>query len=534
MKVELPTLWDHQTDLLNRTRQSLIKNRSAIMCILMGGGKTRVSKHILGSAMMKPKKPNASGRVLFTVNRRSLVDNGSSSFWEEPQLPHGLIMAGKDTAWGYPVQVASIDSLNSWFLDGDTYKPDLTFDLCILDECHAHLSKFRTFLNAHSIKREELGLHEPYVLGLTATPQARGLSDVFNDIVMGPDAEWLMAQGFIKQFSYLAGKSGNLSKLVRTSDGSDFTEDSVSDAMSGLAGSLVRDWFKHAKDRATVGFFPRRSHAKEALELLEAAGVSVAYVDGETPDDERQSIFRRLNEGSLQYICNCSVIERGTDIPRIGCVQVCTAIGSLPRWLQVIGRGTRKHPDVPDCIVLDHGANVRRHGYLTDKIAWSLDWSSRPSKTHKTRPTVECPECDRIYRGGKCACGYEPKKKELAAQGLLFDGSELIELKPKDSGKKAKSPEDYLVSALYQAGRTGKTFGSAIFMARKAATADGVAFSVPKKFKVAGSEYQSIPFGDPDSSRKIRDVYGFTVRDYSEATNPYRVVQEVEHNTELF
>ena len=48
-----------------------------------------------------------------------------------------MIMSKKDTNYSQPVQVASIDSLNSWFLEADKYKPDITFDLIIYDEAHS-------------------------------------------------------------------------------------------------------------------------------------------------------------------------------------------------------------------------------------------------------------------------------------------------------------------------------------------------------------------------------------------------------------
>lgn len=531
----LPSLYPHQEDLRDRTRAALVKHRAVIMSIIMGGGKTRLAKWILGAAASKRKAPNASGRVVFAVHRRGLVDNASDSFNEEPALPHGLIMAGKESMWGLPIQVASIDTLLSWFVEGVNYTTDYTFDIVVIDETHSHLGKFRTFLNAHNLKREELGLHEPYVLGLTATPQADGLSDVFKEIVFGPDAQWMTDNGFIKPYRYFRATQGKLSKLVKRGD--EFTEASVADAMDGLAGDLVRDWLKHAQGRATVGFFPRRSHAYEAMEMLRANGVNAEYVDGQTDDDSRRAMFKRLNEGKIDYICNVGVVERGTDIPRIGCVQVCTAIGSIARWQQIIGRASRKHPEVPDAVILDHGGNIKRHGFMTDKVHWSLDWSQRPAKTHKTRPTVECPQCDAIYRGGKCKnCGYEPKPKELKAQGLLFDGRELTEIKPKDTGKKAKSPEDYLVSALYRAGKSGKTFSSAVVMARQAAQKDGVEFRVPKRFTVAGRTYESIPYGDKgESSRKVRDTYPFTVGNWSERDNPYLAREFNEPQpTELF
>jgi hypothetical protein len=85
--------------------------------------------------------------------------------------------------------------------------------------------------------------------------------------------------------------------------------------------------------------------------MLRRAGIKAEYVDGETPDDERRTIYKMLNQGEIEYICNVGVIERGTDIPRIGCIQLCTAIGSIVRYRQMIGRGSRPHPDVSDCCV---------------------------------------------------------------------------------------------------------------------------------------------------------------------------------------
>jgi superfamily II DNA or RNA helicase len=84
--------------------------------------------------------------------------------------------------------------------------------------------------------------------------------------------------------------------------------------------------------------------AKDAAAALEAAGLRVAYVDGETPDEERRGIFRQLNYHQIDYLCNVQVVERGTDIPGIQCVQLCVAIGSIVRYRQMVGRGSRVHP----------------------------------------------------------------------------------------------------------------------------------------------------------------------------------------------
>ncbi|MCS7466124.1 DEAD/DEAH box helicase [Stieleria sp. ICT_E10.1] len=520
--IKLPHLYDYQEKLRSDTRNALTVKRAVIACMSQGAGKTRVTKNILGSVVNRGRRNDQSGHVLFVVHRRGLVQNASNSFSENPSLEHGVLMSGCETTGGLPVQVGSIDTMLSWYCEGGKYDSTQTYDFIVFDECHAHHSKFQTFLTAHNAKRKELGLSEPYVLGLSATPQAQGLSDIYKTIVMGPTTAWMIENGYLKRFRYFQGKEGQLEKLVRRGD--EFTKDSVGEAMEGLAGDLVIDLKRFAEGRATVGFFHRLSQAQEAVEILRAAGIRPEYVDGRTSDDERNQIFRELNDGTIDYIANVGVIERGTDIPRIGCIQLCTAIGSLPRYLQMIGRGSRKHPGVEDCVILDHGGNVKRLGFFDDPVNWTLDWSSRPSKEHKTRPSISCPKCSVVYRGGRCnACGYEPMKPERKSQGLVFLGGELQEVKKSSKPKKKKTMEAILVSSLYRAGRSNKTFPQAIAIAQTEAAAQGDRFVVPKTFTVAGRTYRTIPFGHPDSSRRVRATYGFTVRNNSPDANPYLV-----------
>lgn len=524
--VEIPSLYPHQVTMRDDVRAALAKHRRVILCAPPGTGKTRLSKAILGSFSIRTKKDGESGRALFAVHRRGLVDNASDSFNEHPRLPHGVIMSGRETSGGCNVQVASIDTKISWYCEGGQYDTDLTYDLIVMDEIHAHVQKFRTFLMAHDAKRAALGLKPSFVLGLSATPQHKELAKVFQVIVKGPSPQWLIDNGYLSPFRYFQCTQGQLQKLVKRGD--EYTSDSVSDAMNGLAGDLVKDWKRLAEGRATVGFFPRRSHAQEAMELLRANGIEAHYVDGETPDDERKQLFKRLNTGAIDYICNVGVIERGTDIPRIGCVQMCTAVGSVVRWKQMIGRGSRVHPKVPDCYVLDHANGIKKHGFFEDDVHWTLEWGERPSKTHEARPTVNCPRCGAMYRGGRCrACGYEPTPKERKEQGLTFVGGELREVKErsKDSSAK-KTNEDLMIQALYIAGKRGMTFGQAWWIAKQTAEKQGTRFQVPATFVVAGRRYRTIPHGHPDSRRKVQYTYGFTRKAYDPSDNPYMIGRE--------
>lgn len=508
--IELPSLYAHQESLRDRTRAALAKHGRVILTAPPGMGKTRTAKWILGASANREPNERQSGRSLFTVHRRGLVDNAVSSFEEEPSLPHGVIMSGRDASYGKRIQVASIDTLLSWFVEKGGYQNDVTFDLIVFDESHSHHPKFAKFLKYHDAKREELGLHPAYVIGLTATPQAKGLADVYKEIVQGPSTQWLIDNGYLSPFRYFRATEGKLGLLVKR--GSEFTKDSVSLAMDGLAGDLVRDWKKFAEGRPTVGFFPRRSHAKDAAAQLEAAGLRVEYVDGNTPDEDRKRIFKHLNRHYIDYLCNVQVVERGTDIPRIGCVQVCTAVGSVVRWRQMIGRGSRVHPEKTDCLVLDHGGNLKRGlGFFEDDPLWSLDITTKEPGEAGARPTIECPKCSAIYRGGRCKhCGYEPTPKERRSQGLEFDGTELKEVKREEKkDTTVKSAEELMVSAIYMAGRSGRTWRQAVGIFKSKCEKQGSNYRVPRTVTVGGNRYEIIRYGSDDSNRRVSVLYPF-------------------------
>jgi DNA repair protein RadD len=508
--IELPSLFPHQGEFRDQLRSALARHGRVIACAQAGFGKTRVSKAIFGASTNREHLPNQTGRSLFVVFSRGLVDNASDSFSETPALPHAVIMSGRETAYGRRVQVASIDSLLSWFIeDGHYADTDITFDLIVFDEADSHHSKFARFLQHHDARRAQLGLHPAYVVGLTATPEAKGLSDVYKEIVLGPATSWLIENGFLVPFRYFRATQGKLGLLVKR--GNSFTETSEAAAMEGLSGELLRDWQKFASDRVTIGFFPRRSHAQEAMTTFSEAGVRCEYVDGETSDDDRRRIFRALGN-SVQYLCNVRVVGRGTDIPRADCVQLCVATASVAAFRQYVGRVSRTHPDKKDAVVIDHGGCVSRCGFFEDDPKWSLDISSKTPGEHKTRPSIECPKCQAIYRGGKCRnCGYEPSSEERKGQGLEFDGTELVEVKEKKQPK-VKSAEALMISALYICGKSGRTWRQCCGIFNSLCKKQGSSYRIPSAVNVAGKRYQMPRFGSSDSGRKVGTIFPFTTQ----------------------
>jgi len=502
--IELPNLREYQSEFVGSLRQAMRINNRIIACSPTGSGKSTVAKYIIGASQAK-----GDNRAVIAVHRRGLVDNISDTFLREPYLPHGIIMSGRNTDWSKRIQVASVDTLLSWYVDGD-YQSKTTFDLVVYDEAHTRVSVFAKWLDAHDRKRAELGLKPAFTLGLTATPMASGLGDVFQQIVKGPSVEWLIDNKFLVPMQYFqATHLGKLNKLVANSKKDAFTIDSLKEAFDGLAGDLVDDWKEKAFGIPTVGFFSRLSHAREAMEVLNSKGVSAEYVDGKTSDTRRRILFQGLQNGDYTYLCNVGIVDRGTDIPAIGCIQLCTAINSVTRLIQILGRGARPNPGKDRCIVIDHGGSITRlQTFFEDDIEWSLSAKKEQDIDREPRPVITCPGCGVQYRGGICrSCGHTPTKEERESQGLEFVSGELVEIK-RESKPKRQTCEQYLVQALFKAAQTGLTWKRAYMIAKKEAAKNGIKFKVPSKFTVGGREYASIGYGDPRGDFQVSYLYG--------------------------
>lgn len=500
--IDLPNLRDYQIDFVNRLRAEMRTHNRIIACMPTGAGKSTVAKYIIGAS-----RNRGTGRAVIAVHRRGLVDNIIDTFERKPYLPHGVVMSGRETDWKEPVQVASIDTLLAWHCE-ERYTSKTTFDLVVYDEAHTHGSKLQTWLDLHDKKRAELGLRPAFVIGLTATPQAKGLSNVYQSIVKGPTVQWLINNGHLVPMRYFQAKNlGDLSKLKKQGDS--FTGDSLDQAFKGLAGNLIDDWKSKSEGRPTVGFFSRLSHAKEARETLQRAGIEAEYIDGSTSDERRVALFQGLQRGDYQYLCNVGIVDRGTDIPAIGCIQLCTAIGSVPRLIQILGRGARPNPGKNDCIVIDHGGSIARlQTFFEDNIEWVLSAEKDKQIQHEGKPVIACPQCGVQYRGGTCrSCGYSPTPKERQSQGLEFVGGELVEIKRKEKKQAKKTCEQLLIDALYRAGKSGRTWKQAYGMARREAEKQGTTFRVPSTFSVAGRTLRSITYGDPNGSRRVSSLY---------------------------
>jgi DNA repair protein RadD len=132
--------------------------------------------------------------------------------------------------------------------------------------------------------------------------------------------------------------------------------------------------------------------------LAQQHGIECGFVTGETPTRERDAVLGRFRRGELKYLCNVNVLTTGFDSPHIDCVALVRPTLSPGLYYQMVGRGFRLHPGKQNCLVLDFGGNVLRHGPVDDlriKPVGNGDGAA---------PAKECPECLALIAAGYATC----------------------------------------------------------------------------------------------------------------------------------
>ncbi|MFN4261769.1 MAG: DEAD/DEAH box helicase [Gemmataceae bacterium] len=158
-------------------------------------------------------------------------------------------------------------------------------------------------------------------------------------------------------------------------------------------------------------------HGEHIVSVLKTAHrIDCGFVTGDTPIDERDAVLARFKAGGLKYLCNVNVLTTGFDAPHIDCVALVRPTLSPGLYYQMVGRGFRLHPSKANCLVLDFGGNVLRHGPV-DQIRVrerAIGVGDAPAK--------ECPECQALIAAGYAVCpecGYEfppPDRAKHAAK----------------------------------------------------------------------------------------------------------------------
>jgi len=404
-----------------------LRSRDDSPCVVIptAGGKTPVMATICRDAVQR-----WGGRVLILAHVKELLEQAAEKLHlVAPDLPVGIYSAGlKRRDLGYAITIAGIQSVYERADDVGAV------DLIIVDEAHLippdGEGMYRTFL-------ADMKQTNPLVrvIGLTATPfrmksgSICSPENILNAVCFEVGVRELIVQGYLCPLRTKAGSVKPDTDQLHVRAG-EYVAVEVEELMDtdNLVLSACREIVQHTADRKSVLIFA--SGVKHGLHVAEVLRTrhktECGFVCGETLPFERDETLRRFRAGELKYLCNVNILTTGFDAPNIDCVALVRPTLSPGLYYQMVGRGFRLHPGKTDCLVLDFGGNVMRHGPVDQ-----LRVDGVGSNGTGPAPAKECPQCHEIIAAGyaQCpACGHvfpPPERRThdgmATSEGILSD-----------------------------------------------------------------------------------------------------------------
>lgn len=367
--------------------------------------------------------------VIVFTHRKELLTQAGGTFSKIGLKPE-FIEANKQPNLSARLHVAMVETFNRRM---EGYQHILSEkDLIIFDE--AHLQNFTKLFPFISNKS--------YVIGATATPYRKPkenqMSEFYEVLVQNMDTIDVIETGKLcmaKSYGIPIDMKG-MKKKGDDYDTERYYEDNK------IYEGVLENYKLHSLNDKTIIFASQVKSSKRVRNHFVANGFDCRHIDGTTPTKDREAILKWFADTPNAILCNCGVLTAGFDQPDIRTVILYRATTSLPLFLQMCGRGSRKLPGKDHFKILDFGNNIKRLGFWQDRRTWSLKYDAKYKVG--AAPIKECPECYFMMpmSAKECPnCGYlypqkikEPEKvilKELewdATKGKKISQLSLSEL----------------------------------------------------------------------------------------------------------
>lgn len=397
-----------------------------------GFGKTVVAAHVIAGALAK------RNRIAFTVPRISLVDQTFERFVANGINPADMGVMQASHPWSRPhapIQICSVPTLASRGF------PEVSFS--IVDEAHLQFETINRWMAQESDK---------LFVALTATPWARGMGDRWDDLIIPTSIAELIEQDYLSKFKVFAGPRPDLSGIdvVNTPNGRDYHEGQLSARYSGqeIVADVVSTWLEKGQNLPTLCFAVDRGHAQALQDQFTEVGVTSAYIDANTPREERKTIMDAYQRGDIKIINSIGTMTVGVDVD-CRCLIMARRTMSEMLFVQIVGRVLRIAENKDIAIILDHTDNHHRLGMVTDihhdrlrtSKSEAAEKKAKDESDRKAPKPFECPKCKFMvpYQARQCDnCGWVSRRpntvetipgelRELGASGPRLPKEPAIE-----------------------------------------------------------------------------------------------------------
>ncbi|MGW8278545.1 DEAD/DEAH box helicase family protein [Sphingomonas aurantiaca] len=397
-----------------------------------------------------------SARIVIVTHVKELVaQNYAELIGVWPEAPAGVYSAGLGRRdLGARIIFASIQSIHSKAFALQQC------DLVLIDEAHLIPRNSNTMYQRFLTDLKTINPHLK-LIGFTATPFRldsgllhEGNDALFTDVAHETSARHLIEEGYLCR------------PITRPRQTASAQIDTTGVGMRG--GEFIAAQLEHAAlDPETVAviadtiveagadrkgwliFCCTVAHCEAMNAALVERGVVSAVVTGDTDQRVRDRTIAEYKAGQIRALCSMGVLTTGFNAKQVDLVALARPTKSTGLYVQMVGRGTRPvyapghdltttegrlaalSEGKPNCLVLDFGGNLARHGPFDDPFI------KKPTKGDGPAPFKECPECG--FATGTstriCAdCGFEfppPErlvKVEADVKPILTPDPEWIEV----------------------------------------------------------------------------------------------------------
>jgi len=381
------------------------KGDNPVVVAPTGSGKSLIIAHLIKDAMSYP-----GTRVLILTHVKELLEQNASELVAlYPDADVGFYSASlKKKVLRKPITFAGIQSIHK-----KAYQIVPAPDLVIVDEAHlipkTDGTRYNKFLSDLRVCNRGVK-----VVGLTATPYRldsgylhEGDNAIFDGVAYDIPVADLMEQGFLAPVISKSGvKTIDLSNVGKR--GGEYIESELAKAASDpeLITETVAEIVRYGAERkAWLVFACGVNHAELLRAEFETHGIEAGVVTGADGMSTRAEKIDRFRRGGSKCLINVNVLTTGFNVPHVDLVAIVRATESTGLYIQIVGRGTRIAPGKKNCLVLDYGDNVMRHGFI-DKIKPKIKGRTENGEA----PVKKCPECLTVNHAAVrvcIECGHE-------------------------------------------------------------------------------------------------------------------------------
>ena len=421
------SLRGYQQEAVDAVVKYLLKKKgNPLVALPTGSGKSHVQAGIIKELLRRYPRT----QIICVTHVKELIEQNVEKLkLYIPDAGVGIYSAGLGRKeLGRQITFAGIQSI---------YSKDIeTPHIVIIDECHLvpkdGSGMYRQFLGA--LKDVNPNVR---VIGLTATPYRMrggmltgGKGKMFDSIAYNLPVQRLIDEGVLCNVKSAKTSSSIDTSKVKIQAGEYNIKQlgSVADE-EHVTGAAIKDAFEHGQNRRSWLFFcVSVAHTNHVADALRRAGVTAAPITGETLPEDRAKWIADYKKGDIKALVNCNVLTTGFDAPETDMIVLLRPTVSPGLYVQMIGRGMRPAEGKDDCLVLDYGGNISRHGPIDD-VAMPVESSGKGEAPVKFCPIclAECHLSLRMCE--ECGHEFQMEEKELgkkASKLALLKGQRAV------------------------------------------------------------------------------------------------------------